>query len=77
MLILEVLLALKLKQGDITAVFLHANLEEEENVFVEMPLGFQKKGKALKLKKTLYDLHQAPYAFWKYLFEKLEYLSPV
>ena len=40
MLILEVLLELKSKQGDIISAFLHANLEEGENVFVEMHLGF-------------------------------------
>ena len=41
MLILEVLLGLKLKQGDVTAAFLHADLEEGENVFVDMPKGFE------------------------------------
>ena len=35
---LEVLLELKSKQGEITDTFLHANLEEEENVLVEIPL---------------------------------------
>ena len=34
--ILEALLGLNSKQGDITAAFLHANLEEGKNVFVEM-----------------------------------------
>ena len=53
-------------------MFLHANLEEGENVFVEIPLGFQKKGKVLILKKILHGLHQAPQAFWQYLVEKLE-----
>ena len=56
MLILEVLLELKWKQGDINAALLCAHLEEGENLFVEMPLSFQKKGKMLKLKKTLYGL---------------------
>ena len=40
MLILDVLLELKSKQGDITTAFLHANLKEGDNLFVEMPLGF-------------------------------------
>ena len=40
MIILEVLLGLKSKQGDITSALLHANLEVGENAFVEMPLGF-------------------------------------
>ena len=66
------LLALKSKQGDITAAFLHVNLEEGENAFMEMLQGFRKKGKVLKLKKTLYGLCQAPYTKLKYLVEKLK-----
>ena len=69
---LEVLLELKSKQGDIAAEFLDANLKEGENVFVEMDLKFQKKGKVLMLKKTLCGLCQAPCAFWRHLVEKLE-----
>ncbi len=40
MLILEILLGLKSKQGDITCAFLHADLEPGKNVYVDMPLGF-------------------------------------
>ena len=69
MFILEILLGLKSKQGDITCAFLHADLEPGENVYVDMPLGFAqflKDGtkKCLKLKKTLYRLRQSPRAFW-------------
>ena len=32
-----------------------------------MYLGFRKKGKALKFKKTLYGLRQSPRMFWKNL----------
>ncbi len=39
MLILENLLGLNSKQVDVTATFLHATLEEDEKVYVEMPLG--------------------------------------
>jgi hypothetical protein len=67
MLILEILLQLKSKQGDVTAAFLHADLDEKEKVYVEMPLGFRQKGKVLKLKKTLYGLRQSPRAFWQFL----------
>ena len=67
LLILEVLLKLKSKQGDVTAAFLHAELNENEKVYVEMPVGFKKDGKVLKLKKTLYGLRQSPRMFWKYL----------
>ena len=46
MLILEVLVNLNLKQGNVTAAFLRAYLAPEERVFVEMPLGFiQAEGK--------------------------------
>ena len=72
MLILEILLDLKSKQGDVTAAFLHADLEEGEEVYVKMPKGFTKPGKVLKLRKTLYGLRQSPRAFWKYMVEKME-----
>ena len=64
MLILEVLLNLKSKQGDITAAFVHADVEKGEKIYVEMPHGFKQKGNVLKLKKTLYGLLQSPRAFW-------------
>jgi hypothetical protein len=65
MFILEILLRLKSKQGNVTCTFLHADLKPGKNVFVEMPLGFSqysKNGerKILKLKKTLYGLRQSP-----------------
>ena len=77
MLILEVLLGLKSKQGNVTAAFLHDNLGEDEKVFVYMPLGLKVKGnngrnKVLKLKKTLHGLGQSPRAFWKYMTSKME-----
>ncbi len=77
MLILEVLLGFKSNQGDVIAAFLHADLEEDKNVFLEMPKGFEqyaKNGckKVLKLKKTLYGLRLIPQAFCKYLIKKME-----
>jgi hypothetical protein len=71
MFILEILLGLKSKQGNVLYGFLHGELEPGENVYVEMPLGFSqhyKDGtrKVLKLKKTLYGLCQSPQAFLKY-----------
>lgn len=71
MLILEILLQLKSKQGDVTAAFVHGKLEDHEKVHIEMPLGFRQKGKVLKLKKTLYGLRQSPRAFWKYLTDAM------
>ena len=71
LLLLEVLLDMKSKQGDITAVFLHADVSPGEEIYVEMPQGFKQKGKVLKLKRTLYGLRKSPRAFWKYLTEKM------
>jgi hypothetical protein len=45
MFILEVLLGLKSKQRDVTCAFLHADLEPDETVYVDMPLGFNTKSK--------------------------------
>jgi hypothetical protein len=61
MFILEILFGLKSKQGDVTCAFLHADLEENETVYVDMPTGFAQYGKngkkrCLKPKKTLYGL---------------------
>ena len=72
MLILEVSLGLKSKQGDIMTTFVHADVEEGENIYVEMPCGFKKSGKVLNVKKTLYGLRQSPRAFWLYLTKKME-----
>jgi hypothetical protein len=44
MLILEILLQLKSKQGDVTTAFVHRKLEDHEKVHIEMPLGFRQKG---------------------------------
>jgi hypothetical protein len=65
MFVLEVLLGLKSLQVNVTCAFLHADLEENEKVYVNMPMGFAQYGKnrkkmCLKLKKTLYGLHQSP-----------------
>jgi hypothetical protein len=61
MFILEILLELKSKQGDVICAFLHVDLDPGENVYVEMPLGFTQYSKndiqkALKMKETLYGL---------------------
>jgi hypothetical protein len=74
MLILEILLQLKSKQGDVTAAFLHGKLGPNEKVYVEMPLGFRKQGKVLKLKKTLYGLRQSLRAFWQHLTKAMRTL---
>ena len=45
MFILEVLLGLKSKQGDVTCAFLHSDLGPGETVYVNMPLGLNSKSK--------------------------------
>ena len=40
MLILEILMGLKSKQGDVAAVFIHADIPENEKVYVEIPRRF-------------------------------------
>ena len=77
MLVLECILGLCSKQGDITCAFLHASLGKDEAVYIEMPQGFKQydkngKPKVLKLNRMLYGLCQSPHAFWLYLTEKLE-----
>jgi len=85
MLILSVVLGLKTKQVDYTAAFVHADIDkdpdwdqlsEEERdkrgVYVEMPRGFTKPGKVLKLKQSLYGLKQSPHNFFQHLKGKLE-----
>ena len=41
MLILEVLMGLNSKQGDITAAFIHAGIPDDKKVYIEMPIGFE------------------------------------
>jgi hypothetical protein len=78
MFVLEILLGgLKIMQGNITCAFLHANLEDNEYVYVNMPIGLGQYGKngkekCLKLKKTLYRLRKNPRAFWKYITVELK-----
>ena len=71
MLILEILLNVKLKQDNVTAAFLHANLEKDEKVFVEMPLGFRKKGNVLKLRK-LFMTKAVPVQFLEISYQGYE-----
>ena len=54
-------LDLEIEKIDVKIAFLHGHLEEE--IYIEQPEGFQVKGKedyVCRLKKSLYDLKQAP-----------------
>jgi hypothetical protein len=53
----------KMYQLDVKSAFLHGELDED--MYVEQPLSYKKKGeeyKVFKLKKALYGLKQAPRA---------------
>ena len=50
---------------------MHAPIGSKD-VFVEMPRGFRKTGKVLKLNKSLYGLKQAPINFFTFIKGKLE-----
>ena len=68
MLDIEVLLRLNYKKGNVTTVFLHADIPENEKVYVEIPRGFEQfskngRKKISKLKNMLYGLCQSPSAF--------------
>ena len=41
MLILEVLMGLNSKQGDINSAFIHAGIPDDKKVYIEMPIGFE------------------------------------
>ena len=69
MLILEVLMGFKYKQGDVTAAFTHADIPEDEKVYIETPRGFEhfsknRREKCLKLKNMLYGIRQSPRALY-------------
>lgn len=70
MLILMCMLDLKSYSADVSCAFLHSDIDDE--VYVEMPRGFRKPGKVLKLRKSLYGLRQAPRLFWEYLTRSME-----
>ena len=72
MFIMQCVLGLESASADVSCAFLHGELEEGEEVYVEMPRGFRQEGKCLKLKKSLYGLRQAPRCFWKYLTSTMD-----
>ena len=80
MIILECLLYLKSKYGDVNCTFLYSHLTEDETLYDHTPQGFNqydKKGKAkvLKLNRCSYGLKNNPRALWKLMVDKLEFLA--
>ena len=69
LLILSVILNLSTTQVDYTCTFLHAPVTDD--IYVEMPKGYQQKGKVLKLKRSLYGLKQSPRNFYLHLKKAL------
>ena len=61
-----------LQHFDVKNAFLHGNLEEE--VFIDLPLGFEGKfnsGKVYRLKKSLYGLKQSPWVWFERFIKSL------
>jgi hypothetical protein len=73
MLVLSTKLGLKTAQADITAAFVHADLKQGEDIYVQQPKGMERgTGLVLKLKKSVYGLKQAPRYFFTHLSKKME-----
>jgi hypothetical protein len=52
---------------DVQASFLSGKFEDQEELIMEVPQGFQKNyngGMALKFERTIYGLKKAAFAFW-------------
>jgi hypothetical protein len=64
---------LELKQYDITNAFVHAPIDRE--VYMRMPLGYQKKGTILRVQKALYGLRISPLLWQKEFTSTLETLG--
>ena len=82
---MSVQLSLATMQVNYSSAFVHADFnkphdfdqltpeeQDRSGVYVEMPRGFAKPGKVLKLKKSLYGLQQSPHNFFHYHKSKLE-----
>ena len=65
---------------DVQGAFLNGRFADEEVLFMEIPEGFERfygRNALLRLRRTIYGLKQAAFAFWKELllaFESLKYV---
>ena len=60
-------------QADITAAFVHAPLDDGEDIYVHQPKGFEVPGDyVLKLNRSVYGIKQAPRNFFNYLKKHLK-----
>jgi hypothetical protein len=80
MFILEILLGLKSKQGDVICAFLHVDLEPGENGYVEIPLGFtqySKNGiqKILRWRRPFTDFDRVPGLSGNILLKSLNHVD--
>ena len=60
---------------DVKGAFLHGEFTTGEDMFMEVPRGFEKHYEGnvlLRLLKTIYGLKQAAMAFWKMLLRRME-----
>jgi hypothetical protein len=73
LLILATKLELVSAQADITAAFVHAELDEDEHIFMHQAAGFKREGNLVyKLRRSVYGLRQSPRNFFHYLSDKLQ-----
>lgn len=73
MMALSIKLGLRSAQADITASFVHANLNPVEHIFVHQPAGFQcGQDLVLSLNRSVYGLCQASHYFFQHLKCRME-----
>ena len=71
MLALKVHLGLVTGQMDIVAAFLNGKLKDNEELYMELPPGYEIDGRCCKLKKTLYGLKQSAARWYESISEYL------
>ena len=72
LLILATKMELVSAHADITAAFVHAELDEDEHIYVHQTPIFKRDGNLVyKLRRNIYGLRQSPRNFFQYLSDKL------